>query len=1036
MHPFVAWNSRLLQEFFSEASQGQRVWLSVTAEDLNEIAPDLGGDLGLRSAVRAAAPWPSAMAFADSQPGEIADYNYALGFVDQIRELVRQRSNPTLRPQGYVDPATIAGEYDGSRAPTYLPILAVLVRAAAEADEAGYYAALKQCLPLSRDFGSLEMSQVNGAWRDLEAWTSETDGRFGVFEAQQLGGYRHVGVPRSQSIMSRQDALALTRLFVGCGLRAEQALPDATVIEIAAVASHAPYLSAAFREAASKAAFRDAVHSRIRATFDEWDGLPRIPDTAGAHSRRADQAGGSVLEVCLGLRPGMALPWEVRWKVSTSADAGEVKLTFEGTSFRARLRGREFATTVPSASASQSDAARLLLAQSAIHDVVFDVSVLGWGGEEQKSANVAVLQKRAIRTFGLWQDDDVVPEQACLVERPIPAHGAVYFLACESSVPALDRFFVRNDIAHATHRDESGRAPGLPDGWVLYSVADAATIGEAARREFPDGLPAQVLPRAVRLVGGSTIQRGVMRQFLMYDLPSIELDAPSTAVLRVDGLALEERRRPVGFSASTGVALQTTADASASVRIFDVVAGVSGAHAYRIAAMLDGVEIGHVWLRVAATGGVQTGVGLFRLGPRGERASRDDGLLGVLHPVRADASEYKAPEFRVRLGWEPAAHRIAEFTKLPAVLFLDALAQRTSMPYGVARDLLRRLLPPAQDAPGILRDLRSRGFLEIEADGKGHWVCVHSVPPLLVLLPVVGMDGCRIAAITGSLRLAHWRKVLDLDGSGGAAYSDFSVSSAHIPPVRVATSRVEGLRRLTDACGLTFAPSQGAAIAAWSAGLSEARSETLGRGVESIGAGSEGVQRFIANSAEFHFSSSGVSLTPGPTFQLFRMPDNDTRRHQLFVLGHRADDGRARYSFVADSKWGIWIALSSFAEFVRAHYAVEDASPWPFPYARFSRTLWLPARINLPTTLERALVLCSGADPMRERFYGTMREDCLVLSRTADGRTMATVSKVFSGMVPADPSWATWLGYQWVPPEVAALVADRLGGQVREITDD
>ena len=105
-----------------------------------------------------------------------------------------------------------------------------------------------------------------------------------------------------------------------------------------------------------------------------------------------------------------------------------------------------------------------------------------------------------------------------------------------------------------------------------------------------------------------------------------------------------------------------------------------------------------------------------------------------------------------------------------------------------------------------------------------------------------------------------------------------------------------------------------------------------------------------------------------------------------------------------DSRWGIWLALSAFAEFARDSHGRQDAVPWPIHYTENDGTLWLPARLRPPFVIERALVMCAASSPFT--------------SSVAPG----TVSPVYAEMV-----GGIWLGYRWVPEEVAGRVARLLG---------
>jgi hypothetical protein len=172
----------------------------------------------------------------------------------------------------------------------------------------------------------------------------------------------------------------------------------------------------------------------------------------------------------------------------------------------------------------------------------------------------------------------------------------------------------------------------------------------------------------------------------------------------------------------------------------------------------------------------------------------------------------------------------------------------------------------------------------------------------------------------------------------------------------------------------------------------------------------------------------GAFHAGGPACQLFRMEDRDTGKLQVYSLGIKQDGNRPRYGFVRDSRWGVWIALGAFADFVK-QFGICDASPWPVPYVRQSGTLLLPARVSLPVVLERALVLCSGSAP--ELMDLEKRTDpaspYVALVRTADRAAVACTSMVYDDM--AD---GRWLAYKYVPEKIANVVAGKLGGIIAD----
>jgi hypothetical protein len=160
--------------------------------------------------------------------------------------------------------------------------------------------------------------------------------------------------------------------------------------------------------------------------------------------------------------------------------------------------------------------------------------------------------------------------------------------------------------------------------------------------------------------------------------------------------------------------------------------------------------------------------------------------------------------------------------------------------------------------------------------------------------------------------------------------------------------------------------------------------------------------------------------------QLFRFDDPSVPSLQVHVLGTIDADGATRYSFIHDSRWGVWLSQSAFARMVREMFGRTDAYPWPVHYDPAARELWIPARIKPPVVIERALTLCSGGGPRVAILEGQLDGNDLVLQRQRTGTIAGIASQVYEGFVPG-----AWMCYEWVPPEVATRVAALLGGEPR-----
>lgn len=104
---------------------------------------------------------------------------------------------------------------------------------------------------------------------------------------------------------------------------------------------------------------------------------------------------------------------------------------------------------------------------------------------------------------------------------------------------------------------------------------------------------------------------------------------------------------------------------------------------------------------------------------------------------------------------------------------------------------------------------------------------------------------------------------------------------------------------------------------------------------------------------------------------------------------------------------------------------MDGVHPLPITYESANRTIWLPARISLPTVLERALVLCSGdsADVITlQKDTAENAKSRLLLIRTKDGLPEFSANSFYTDM--AD---GKWLAYRYVPENIARIIAGKLG---------
>ncbi len=998
MSLFVDWNALLLEEYFPPASNGEESWLQASHHELDSFGIHLGGADGLIEAVRQGPPWMARM---------------TVNCAELARDLARQRV-ARVPAAGYIDPGSKSPSYAGAKAPAYLPILALWVLASSEAED-GFYAKVAQLG--GHPFPSLPQvtSAMSEAWEDLERWsTRECNGRFGNFNRRVLGEHRFVGVPRSQCLLSRRDDRGIRQLFAACGLRPGQTLTPILLGRLAELARDAHYLSSGLRTAFRRPQYKEPLLHILGHVLQSWDG--RRPERERAQQAvRGDQMAQQeeVEATTLALCPleGEAEGWDIRWRFRRSGQGNACRLAFDGMQIPARLEpwGDCFATAT---SGPGAEFMRSMLARSGTGDVEHRVEYEDADSPELGGGiRIGRISRRVMRILAWDTPDPRLGEQ--LVERELPLAGPAYIVCSPGHSAILERYLSNEGIVH-----KQMDAGGLPEGWTLTCINRSERLQGPQRQWLSDEDVLQDALARLRFVGGRPILRGGARLYASYDLPVLEVEQRDGAVVECPGMRLDELGTHAGLAPVPG---------RSPVRRYRMTSVDLARTIFEARVVERGRVLASARLRISAPEGTGSGLSrAFSIDPFG-RSRRDD--LGLRGAVIRDSSAISGEP----LGSPPIELRRARASDAMALQpqasicgkFLDSLAQLGSVGYGAARDQLGRLAEAdgIQVQPALLLlDLRCRAYLEIETDDKGHMVRVHRVDPFVYSLPAKqGAD--KLYGIGGTLRSQQW---LDVLGWAGARVLLDDQASGTLPTLRLAAGD-ESASRLASSHGLGMARLPCDAISRWAGSLDDARSALASWGWGSLSADLGQLQRLVPNSAKFCAASSPrMVVDPQTKCQLFRFDDPSIPSLQVYVLGTIDGDDSTRYSFIHDSRWGVWLSQSAFARMVREMFGRTDAYPWPVHYDPAARELWIPARIKPPAVIERALALCSGGGPRVAMLEGHLDGNDLVLQWQHTGTRVGIASPVYEGFVPG-----AWLCYEWVPPEVAARVASLLGSELR-----
>ncbi len=1000
MSRFLKWNSLLLSEFFSPASAQEEVWLHTTRDELDSFGIHLGGAAGLADAVSAGAPWlPSGIETC----------------AEAALALVSQRKDRLLATTVYIDPGLSNVDYADVRAPTYLPILALWVLASSEGQGKGFYAEVESLLGKGSKFPNTGAvtSAMSYAWQDLETWsTKECGGRFGIFKRRVLGAHCYVGLPRSQCLISRTDEHNLKRLFAELHLRPGEKVTPNLLARLLADGRDAHFLSNALRSAMANKDYEDPLHTQLQRLLDSWDGLkPRHTNAAGTNDQAtgAEAAGtseGELVSLVLSESDDIDNGWEVRWRIQAPTDNRSCFMRLQGQPVPARFHAADATfVTVPAEPHRKACGDALVLA--AKDDVEVVVAFDDENGGSMEEVRRALYIPCAARRILCWNTAD--PQYGdYLVERDIPLFGPTYIL-CSPAVEASTRRWLQAERIDF----QTVPANGLPNFWWLVCIPLSERLNASQRQYLADTSdPANVPAARIRLVGGRTLLRGGARIFAAYDLPFIDVEAADNTRIEASGLTLEEVLPDEGR------------EAKAATKRFVVKHLDDHRGAFDIKVLLGNHPLAEARLRIAYGDGEGRGqTKSYSMGSLGQSRTDEEGLRGAAIGLNSPYSCREVISYPEAGDFEDILDQPIEDSGVAK--FLNSLGRLGTIAYGAARDELRRNCFDADPMP-LLMDLRARGFLEIQADAKGHIVRVHSVVPSLYELPTL-FSGFAVAGVAGTLTLPQWARLRACDQ---LLVSAASQGRGFLPAVRVAAESLDKIRQAGKALGFQFTTAPAFSIATWSGSIEDARQTFARDGWEHFATKLSNLHCMKWHTAQFATAASEqMTIDREIGAQLFRFDDPQAWPLQLYVLGIRDQAGNSRYSHIHDSRWGTWISVLAFARLMFDKYARRDALPWPFPYDPKTRDLWLPARMRPPSVLERALCLCSGFGA--EGHF--LKTDEAISDRlpmvNQNCRVIGFVSMVYEGFFPA-----YWLRFRDVPIEIASIVASRLGGALDSMT--
>lgn len=197
-------NDRIASHFFRPEFAGRPVYLYLTDDIIEELGAPFGG--GLNNFIEALKIGP---------PGVTRE-----GLCQKAHQAFEHWR--TMRKREY---------------PPYVAYLGLFVLAAGkEGDYApnAYYPRLWTLLGEPGKTGTLpSFHLMSELWNDLERWSNhDRRGELGVFNVQVAGGWIHVGIPISQTILSQHERKELSRIFADAGLDPTSQPPDLEFVRL------------------------------------------------------------------------------------------------------------------------------------------------------------------------------------------------------------------------------------------------------------------------------------------------------------------------------------------------------------------------------------------------------------------------------------------------------------------------------------------------------------------------------------------------------------------------------------------------------------------------------------------------------------------------------------------------------------------------------------------------------------------------------------------------------------------------------------
>ncbi|MFC1743357.1 hypothetical protein ACFL35_05130 [Candidatus Riflebacteria bacterium] len=928
---YYDWLGRLVDHFFGPQFNEQRVRLLLTRDILDECMTDIGGTTGFLGAIYEGPVWLGS--------------GYRNNLNQLVKVLFNQWQYQRTRPPGYPslknDP------------PPYLPYLCLLCLAWTEGKEEvkvdhAFYDRLTKLYP-AHGLNSQRLAGFLCFWKGLENWTKTImKKQFGIFEVEQLGKMAHVGIPKSQVILTPRKVDRLNELFWYCDLfpYMEKEGLWRKIVEGESVVTQV-LGGAIFSEIKNMTPIGASALAIISDYLKDWDGHFQPPISKGSGRPTLVRQIGPELSSFL-LRLSLFpiennTRWLVRFALLDEEDCGLLVLRTQKGQIDLKTRQIDSRLSVLQEAKDGAEFDALPFLQ----DETMGQSIPGTMSDDTIGLKEVTLHfpKIPLRTFR-WHNQRLMVETDIL-----PAEGAVYILVSPCTLEMFESWKYIHGVSDLNF--EGIPQEGLPEGWKLFYLSNLEAMEDEARKCFPDGRERGThrRPGLVRLVGGSRVFAGVARKtFLPYDPPDIILDAVGNVTWETNGATLVEETEEFPIH-------QEELDATNRVFNVDVDEGatvVSGDF------FREGEKIGHFRFGVQQeTLDLTIHQGNYYVCPKGHKTESPDGARGVEVPLSSKDWAYEEGQFPGDIPCTQYPHDEA------CLKFLETLALgREKITFAeFKRKAIRISSLDSRESLNLNREiiwLSNLGYLEIETDSRGRWCFVHKNPFYLYPLPWL-RNGQYQVVVTGCAKMSTWERLFKAIMDNDCGLEVMKNEGCCIVPPRVLLLHQEKyiFQKVAHDCGASWLHSPPAfdyanwtsGLAKWATGLSWFE-----------GSGPEPDMEY--SPVQFR-TVEGAKIGLGQ-YRLLSMQDRQTQRHRWHTIVDREYPGGqgTRHAFAMGSAWARWRVHVSAMHHLMKSVGLHTG-PVNVPYEPNGGNLVLPRELVLPNLLARTLALCSGLVPSR-----------------------------------------------------------------------